>query len=323
MYRALMTEPLPLFEQEKRQVYKDIVDITVADRTDQDSLAQAIANYDAILVVYNLVSRQVIDAGKKLKVIGRYGIGTDNIDLKAATEHGIVVTYCPEYHLPTVAEHALALMFCLARRIVPSAIDVRKGNWEYTRFRGVDIEGKTLGLLGLGRTGALMGRKAALLGMRVIGYDPYVTQDMLGDAGIAVRSFDEVIREADFLAVHVPLDDRTRGSINREVFKKMKKTAMLINTSRGPVVDEDALHEALTSGEIAGAALDVMTKEPPGPGHKLYGLDNCIITPHTAWYTEEARWRLEMTGAQNVVDALTGKRPKYVRNAEVYAKKKG
>jgi len=320
MYKALMTEPLPLFEEEKRQVYKDVVEITVAERTDQDSLAQAVGDYDAILVVYNLVSRQVIEAGKKLKVIGRYGIGTDNIDLEAATEHDIVVTYCPEYHLPTVAEHALALMFSLARKIVPSVIDAKNGNWEYTKFRGVDIEGKTLGLLGLGRTGALMGRKAALLGMQVIGHDPYVTQEMLGDAGIAVRPLDEVIREADFLAVHVPLDDATRGSINSDVFGQMKKTAFLINTSRGPVVDEDALHDALTSGEVAGAALDVMTTEPPGPGHKLYGLENCIITPHTAWYTEEAMWRLEMTGAQNVIDALTGKRPKYVRNVEVYDK---
>ncbi len=320
MYKALMTEPLPLFEEEKKQIYKDVVEITVADKTDQDSLAQVIGDYDAILVVYNLVSRQVIEAGKKLKVIGRYGIGTDNIDLEAATEHGIVVTYCPEYHLPTVAEHALALMFSLARKIVPSVIDVHDGNWEYTKFRGADIEGKTLGLLGLGRTGALMGRKAVLLGMRVIGYDPYVTQDMLGDADILVASLDDVVRKADFLAVHVPLDDSTRGSVNAGVFSKMKKTAFLINTSRGPVVDEEALYDALAGGEIAGAALDVMTKEPPGKGHKLYGLENCIITPHTAWYTEEAMRRLEMTGAQNAVDALTGKRPKYVRNIEVYDK---
>lgn len=317
MFQGLITEPMPLIEREKAEIFNGVLDLEPAESLDEDYLTEKIKGRDALLVTYAKITRKTIEAGDKLKVIARYGAGTDNIDVEAATERGIPVTYCPEYHLPTVAEHALAHMFAIARQIPASAQSVKSGEWNYKQFRGVDIEGKTLGILGLGRIGATLAKKALGLDMKVIGYDAILTPEQVSVEGLRFASYDQVVKEADFLAICVPLTDETRGSINKQVFQQMKKTAFLVNTARGPIINEKDLHQALTSGEIAGASLDVMEKEPPGKSHPLYELDNVIITPHTAWYTEEAMVRLEMTSAQNAVDVLQGRKPKYIRNPEV------
>jgi D-3-phosphoglycerate dehydrogenase len=314
-----MTEPMPLLQKERELFFKEELKITTARECSETYLASAVSDYDALLVVYAQVSRKIIEAGRNLKVTVRYGIGTDNIDVGAATENRIVVTYCPEYHLPTVAEHTIGLMFALARHVADSDRHVRAGHWDYTEFLGVDIEGKTLGILGLGRIGRVVARKALALGMRVVGYDAYLTAGQIGVDGLVTADFEAVIREADFLVVSVPLTDKTRSMINADVLAKMKPTSFLINTARGPIVDEGALFEALVSGKIAGAALDVMAKEPPDRNHRLYGLDNVVLTPHTSWFTSEAMERLEMTAAKSAMDVLHGRRPQYVRNPEVLA----
>lgn len=321
-YKGLVTEPMPLFNEEKRKIFGNLIHLEVCEKIMEDYLAEVISDFDALLVVYARVTHKVIEKAANLKVIARYGIGTDNIDIKAATEHNIVVTYVPEYHLPTVAEHALVLMLSLARKIPQADRDVRAGNWEYRKFCGVDIEGKILGIVGLGRTGLTLAQKAQGLGLRVVGYDPYVNKkDVLKERQIGFVSFEELLRQSDFVSVHIPLSEETRNLFDTAQFGMMKCSAFFINTSRGAIVNETALYEALKNRQIMGAAVDVMSTEPPGSSNKLYELDNIIFTPHTAWFTKEAMLRLEMTAAQSVVDVLNGKKPKYVRNPEVYEKR--
>ncbi|MBN1437205.1 MAG: hydroxyacid dehydrogenase [Sedimentisphaerales bacterium] len=320
MNKALVVDTLPLFEREKRDIFAGQLELKMAESKDPQYLAEAVADCDAILVALSKIPANVIEAGKKLRVIARYGIGTDNIDIAQATAQGIVVTYCPEYHLPTAPEHVLALMFALARKICLGDLSVRQGNWDHTVAMGVDIEGKTLGILGLGRIGTKLAQKAAALGMNVIGYDPLVKAEQLNGLDIDVVDFDTVVKSADFLSICMPLTDQTQGLINASVFARMKDSAFLINNARGPIVDENDLYDALKGNVIAGAALDVMTQEPPGPGHKLYELDNVIITPHCTGSTVESMQRVEMTAAQSAVDVLAGKKPKYIRNPEVLDK---
>jgi len=322
MFNGLMTEPMPLLQKEKDLFFKKELRITTAKDCREPYLAEAVCDYDALLVVYAQVTRKIIEAGKNLKVIVRYGIGTDNIDLDAATEHGIVVTYCPEYHLPTVAEHIIGLMFALTRHLVESDRHVRIGCWDYTKFLGADLESKTAGILGLGRIGRIVARKTLALGMRAIGFDAHLTAAQIGVDGLVTTDFETVVREADFLVLSLPLTEKTRNLVNADTLAKMKPSAFLINTARGPIVDEEALYNALRSGKIAGAALDVMSKEPPDPHHKLYELENVILTPHTAWFTQEAMERLEMTAAKGAMDVLHGRKPQFVRNPEVLAKLK-
>lgn len=314
-----MTEKGAQFEEQKRRYFDGVLQPKVAERLDEDYLAEQVVGCDALMSVYVFakITRRVIEAGGTLKVIARYGVGTDNIDVAAATERGIVVTYLPSYHLPSVPELAIALLFALARRIPAGDRHVRAGQWRGELFCGVDVEGKTLGLLGLGRTGAMVARKALALGMKVVGYDASLGPEQVGIERLRHEGFDTVVREADFLSVHVPLTDQTRNLIDASVLARMKPTAYLINTARGPIVDEEALYDALKQQRIAGAALDVMATEPPGPHHKLYGLDNVIFTPHVGGTTVEATDRAVMTAAKSVVDVLRGRTPEYVRNPEV------
>lgn len=249
-----------------------------------------------------------------------YGVGTDNIDVACAAERGIVVTNAPLYHLPSMPEHVIALLFALARNITKADRSVRAGRWNHEEVIGTDVEGKTLGILGLGKIGSLVAKKAMALGMNVVGYDAYLSGAQAGLEGVRVLDCDSVIREADFLSIHVPLCDQTRNLVNREVFAKMKNSAYLINTSRGPVVDEEALYDALVNKKIAGAALDVMSPEPPVKDHKLLGLDNVVITPHCGGSTAEAFGRLGTTAAKSVVDVLEGRKPQFVCNPEVLGK---
>lgn len=322
MYTGLMTEPMPLLQKEKELFFKEELRITTAKDCSEPYLADAVGGYDALLVVYAQVTRKIIEAGGNLKVIVRYGIGADNIDIAAATENGIVVTYCPEYHLPTVAEHIVGLMFALTRHLVESDRHVKTGRWDYTKFLGADMEGKTVGILGLGRIGRVVAQKALALGMHVLGCDTYLTAAQIDVEGFLTADFEAVVQNADFLVLSLPLTDQTRNLVNAETLAKMKPSAFLINTARGPIVDEEALYDALGTGRIAGAALDVLNKEPPDPHHKLFGLDNVILTPHSAWYTREAMERLEMTAAKSAMDVLHGRKPQYVRNPEVLVKLK-
>ena len=319
MYKALITEPMPLFEEERKRYYDGILEVTIAERIDEDYLVKAIDDFDVLMVVYAKVTKRIIDAGKKLKVIARYGIGTDNIDVDYATTRSIPVVYSPEYHIPSVPEHILALMFALARRVTKADYSVKSGNWDYREFAGVDIEGKTLGIIGFGRIGRALAKKAFALGMKVICYDPYIADvDAHISKHVQFDSFDNVVSNADFLSICAPLTSLTKGLINRDVFAKMKPSSYLINTARGAIVSESDLYEALSNNTIAGAAIDVMEQEPPAVDNKLFNLQNIIITPHIAWFTEEATQRLEFTVAKGIIDVLNDKTPEYVANPEVF-----
>jgi len=324
MFKALQTETGFPFEKANQEVFKGIVETIPSKSHDENHLIDLVRDCDAVLSIYTpaKVTRKIIEAGKKLKVIGRYGVGTDNIDVTAATENGVAVVNCPIYHIPSVPEHVLALIFALARKIPAADRSVRRGQWNHEHFIGTEIEGKTLSILGLGRIGSTLAKKAVGLGMTVLGYDPYIPAGKADVPGLRVVAFDQAVAEADFLAVGMPLTDKTRNSIGANVFSRMKKTAYLINTARGPIVDENALYEALKSGRIAGAALDVMAAEPPGLNHKLYEFDNVVITPHTGGSTNESFARLGGLVARDVVNVLQGKMPRHLFNPKVLEKLK-
>jgi D-3-phosphoglycerate dehydrogenase / 2-oxoglutarate reductase len=324
MFKAVQTETGFPFEKDNQEVFKGILETIPTQSHDENHLIDRVQDCDAFLSIYTpaKVTRKVIEAGKKLKVIGRYGVGTDNIDVSAATEYGIAVVNCPIYHIPSVPEHILALIFALARKIPAADRSVRRGQWNHENFVGTEIEGKTLSILGLGRIGAALAKKAIGLGMTVLGYDPYVPAGKADIPGLRIVSFDQAVTEADFLAVGMPLTDETRNSIGEKIFSRMKKTACLINTARGPIVDEAALYNALKSGRIAGAALDVMATEPPGANHKLYEFDNVVITPHTGGSTKESFARLGGLVARDVVSVLQGKMPRHLFNPKVIDKLK-
>jgi D-3-phosphoglycerate dehydrogenase / 2-oxoglutarate reductase len=324
MFKGLQTETGFPFEKDNQEIFKGILETVATQSHDENHLIDLVRDCDAFLSIYTpaKVTRKVIEAGKKLKVIGRYGVGTDNIDVSAATENGIAVVNCPIYHIPSVPEHVIGLMSALARRIPAADRSVRQGQWNHENFVGTEIEGKTLSILGLGRIGATLAKKAIGLGMTVLGYDPYVPAVKADIPGLRIVSFDQAVAEADFLAIGIPLTDETRNSIGEKVFSIMKKTACVINTARGPIVDEAALYSALKSGRIAGAALDVMATEPPGVNHKLYEFDNVIITPHTAGSTKESFARLGGLVARDVVSVLQGKMPRHLFNPKVLGKLK-
>lgn len=322
MFKALITHSSTPFDDANNRIFDGKVESKLAESVDEDYLAEQVEDCDALCVVYVYAkaTQKVIESAKRLKVIARYGVGTDNIDLKAATELGVVVTNCPQYHLPTMPEHVIALLFALARKITIADRSVRDGRWNHEEAFGRDIEGKTLGILGLGKIGSLVAKKAMALGMNVVGHDSYLDADQIGIEGLKVTGFNSVIEQADFLSVNVPLCNDTINLIDADIFDKMKKDAYLINTSRGPVVDEEALYDALVNKSIAGAALDVMATEPPDKKHKLFGLDNVIITPHCGGSTVEALQRLGITAAKSVVDVLEGRKPESVCNMEVLKK---
>ena len=218
MYKGLITEPMPLFEEEKRKYYNGIIDVVVAEKTNENYLIDRIADFDVLQVVYAKVTKSIIEAKKKLKVIARYGIGTDNIDVATATKLSIPVVYAPEYHIPSVPEHILALIFTLARRIPEANQSVKSGEWNYKKFCGIDIEDKVLGIIGLGRIGKSLAKKAIALGMKVIGYDPYLSDNKAIKEKIVMKSLEEIIKESDFLVLCIPLTSETKGFINKNIF---------------------------------------------------------------------------------------------------------
>ncbi|MHB9097164.1 MAG: hydroxyacid dehydrogenase, partial [Syntrophales bacterium] len=268
-------------------------------------------------------TREIIEAADSLKVIGRHGVGVDTIDVKAATERGIIVVNTPNANAISVAEHTLTIIGALAKRVTVYNQAIRKGQWEIRNsYRAVDLDGKTLGLVGIGRIGSLVARKAAAaFNMKVIAFDPYVAPEKAQEMGIAlVPTSDDVFRQADVVSLHTPLTPETRGFVNAARLRLMKPSAFLVNFSRGEVVEEKALYEALKSGIIAGAAIDVYDPEPPLEDNPLFGLDNIILSPHSAALTQECVIRMAVGAAEGVVDVLSGKRPQFVVNPAVFKK---
>jgi D-3-phosphoglycerate dehydrogenase / 2-oxoglutarate reductase len=274
---------------------------------DGDSnLAETIGAYDAIVVRSGTkVTAELIERADRLKVIGRAGVGIDNVDVDAATRRGIVVANAPESTVVSAAEHTIGLLVALTRNIPQAHAALKQGRWERKSYGGVELADKTLGVLGFGRIGQQVARRASGLGMRVVAYDPFVAPERFRELGVArVESEDGVYAAADFITLHLPLTDETRGSIGSEAFARMRDGVRIVNAARGELVDEAALLEALRSGKVGGAALDVFSEEPyEGP---LLELDNVVVTPHLAASTEEAQDRAGVIIAEQVAAALEG-----------------
>ncbi len=274
---------------------------------DGDSdLSEAISRYDAIVIrSATKLTADVIDRAERLKVIGRAGVGIDNVDVDAATRRGIVVANAPESTVVSAAEHTIGLLVALSRNIPQAHAALKQGRWERKAYGGVELADKTLGVLGFGRIGQQVARRAAGLGMRVVAYDPFVAPDRFRELGVErVESTEDVYAASDFLTLHLPLTDDTRRSVGADAFAHMKDGVRLVNAARGELIDEEALLEALRAGKVGGAALDVFSAEPySGP---LLELDNVVATPHLAASTEEAQDRAGVIIAEQVAAALEG-----------------
>ncbi|CAA9433630.1 MAG: D-3-phosphoglycerate dehydrogenase [uncultured Rubrobacteraceae bacterium] len=283
-----------------------------------EELVEKIGAYDGLIIrSATTVTAEVIDHADNLKVVGRAGIGVDNIDIEAATKRGIIVANAPESNTIAAGEHTLGLMLAAARHIPAADTSLRGGEWKRSKFKGVEVAGKTLGLVGLGHVGTIVARGALGMRMRVLAYDPYVSEDRMRDMNVArAESVDEVLEQSDFVSLHVPRTPQTMGLINAETLEKMKPSAYLINVARGGIVDEGALYNALKEGTIAGAALDVF-KEEPTTDSPLFSLPNAVITPHLGASTVEAQDRAGVTAAEQVAVALRGRVPMNAINAPV------
>ena len=287
---------------------------------DKQPLTEAVADVQAILVRVAKLSADVIRAGKKLKIIGKHGVGYDNIDIPAATASGVIVTNTPLANSTSVAEHALALLLAVARRIGESDRDLARGAMRTQKvYQGVELSGKVMGIIGLGSAGLRLARMTGSgLGMRVLGFDPY--KEPWPDGVEHCRELDPLLTQADFISIHVPLTKETRNLIGKDALAKMKPTAVLVNTARGGIVDEAAVADAVKAGRPAGAGLDVVVDEPLQPSHPLNGVPNIILTPHVAGVTEEAMMRMAQDAAEDILRVLKGERPKYPVNREVLKK---
>jgi D-3-phosphoglycerate dehydrogenase / 2-oxoglutarate reductase len=292
--------------------------LLIAKTGSEEELLALVPQADAILTCFARVPSSVIRAGKKLQVVGRYGIGVDNIDVDEATRLGIPVTNVPAYCLDEVAEHALALLFSCARKVTHYHVDVQRGNWSLQGGMPMyRIRGRTLGILGFGKIGQTLASKSQSLGMNLIAYDPYMSAEAVQQHGVTLVSLEEIFAQSDFLSIHTPLTPDTEQLINRDNLRLMKPTSYVINTSRGAVIDQEALLEALLEEWIAGAALDVFVPERPSADHPLLAHPNLIATPHVAFYSEESVVELEIKAAENVAAILSGQKPAAVVNPQV------
>jgi D-3-phosphoglycerate dehydrogenase len=281
------------------------VEADVAIGLAPDALIERIGAYDGLAVrSATKVTAKVIAAANRLRVIGRAGIGVDNIDVSAASARGIVVMNTPFGNAITTAEHAIALMFALARQIPAADQSTQSGRWEKSRFMGVELTGKTLGVVGCGNVGSVVADRALGLKMKVVTYDPYLTPERAKGLGVEKVDFDALLRRSDFITLHTPLTDATRGMLNAAAFAKTKKGVRILNCARGELIVEPDLKAALESGQVAGVALDVFAEEPPG-NYSLFGVANVIATPHLGAATVEAQEKVALQIAEQMSDYLT------------------
>lgn len=270
-----------------------------------DELREALRDCTGLIVRSETkVTVELMDAATQLRVVGRAGVGVDNIDVAAATARGIVVMNAPDGNTITTAEHTIALLISLARRVPSANASLKSGMWERKKFIGVELQGKTLGIVGLGRIGRVVASRARAFGMNVIACDPFVAPDQARDLELESVTLDEVCARADFLTVHTPLTAETRGVIGADAFARMKQGVRIINCARGGLVDESALYDAIKNGKVAGAALDVFEQEPPPKDHPLLALDEVIVTPHLGASTSEAQEGVAVTVAEQMRDFL-------------------
>lgn len=320
-FRVLITDyAWPNLEIERAILSEVGAEIVVAPTGAAEEIIALASEADAILTCWKQVPVAALDAAPRCRIVSRYGIGLDNIPVAHATELGIVVTNVPDFCLDEVAEHTLALLFACGRRIVPQVDAVRSGQWDQTGARGTPrLRGQVLGLVGYGNIARAVAQRARALGLEIIAYTPRLAADALAPWGRATNDLGELLASADYVSLHLPLTEETRGLIDDDALAKMKPSAYLINTSRGAIVVESALLNALEQGQIAGAALDVMSSEPPPPDHPLLSHPRVIATPHVAFYSEAAIVDLATKAARHVVQALSGQVPDRVVNPAVLA----
>jgi D-3-phosphoglycerate dehydrogenase / 2-oxoglutarate reductase len=289
------------------QIFKDRgidVDFQPALGKDKEKLAAIIGNYDGLAIrSATKVTAKILEQAKNLKVIGRAGIGVDNVDIPAATARGIIVMNTPFGNSITTAEHAISLMLALARQIPEADASTRAGKWEKNKFMGVEMFGKTLGVIGCGNIGSIVADRALGLKMKVIAYDPFLSADRATNLGVEKVELEELFKRADFITLHTPLTDKTRNIINATAIKTMKKGVRIVNCARGGLVDEAALYEALKGGQVAGAAFDVFVTEP-ATENPLFGLPNVVCTPHLGASTSEAQENVALQIAEQMADYL-------------------
>ena len=301
--RVLVAETL---EQAGIDLLRERFEVGVRERTDEQTLASIIGDYDALMIkTYTRVSKPVIDNAKKLRIVARAGSGLDKVDLAYAKEVGLTVRNTPQANVVSVAELVFGLMLAVSRKLAAADRYVRsQAGWDRDRFTGVELAGKTLGIVGFGNIGKLVARRALAFDMQVVGYDPFVDAAGMAEHGVRkVETVDDVIDAADYIPVQGPLLGSTRGLFSTAQFARMKRNAIFINTARGEVVDEPALIAALKAGEIAGAGLDVYEAEPPNHP-ELLALDNVVLCPHIGAATREALNRMTVQAAEMIIDAL-------------------
>jgi D-3-phosphoglycerate dehydrogenase len=315
MIKILVSDSL---SEEGLKILNDVKDFQVDVKTGMkpEELKDVIKDYDALIVrSATKANKGIIEAADKLKVIGRAGVGLDNVDLAAATERGIVVMNAPAGNTISTCEHTMSMLLAMSRNIPQSNSSTRKGEWKRSKFMGIELYKKTLGIVGLGRIGREVARRAASFGMKIKGYDPYLSKEVAEELGIEVVELNELLKTSDFITVHVPLTDDTTHMISDKQFDMMKKGARVINCARGGIIDEQALIKAVKEGKIAGAALDVFESEPPDPNSELLKLDNVTVSCHLGASTEEAQVNVAIEIAECVSDFLLGRG---IRNAANY-----
>ena len=304
--------PFPSLDPAKKALEDANAEVVQAPSSSEEDIIKAAENADAILVTYAKLNENILRSLKNCKAIGRFGIGVDNIDLKVAGELGISVNYVPDYCLDEVSDQAMAMIISMARKIPQSNKLVQSGRWEMPAVVPMyRLRGKTVGLIGFGNIPRLMTPKAQAFGFNVIASDPYAPKELFEKYGVESVSMDELYERSDFISVHAPLLPETKGLVNKDAFKKMKDTAIIVNTARGPLINEKDLVEALDKNEIGGAGLDVVETEPLPENSPLIGRDNVILAPHTAFYSVEALEELQTKAASDVARVLNGEEPVY------------
>lgn len=315
-YKVVMTDHVyPDLEMEKKLLSEAGVDFAFIDTRNEGVIANAVRDADAVITCYANITAEIIRGMSKCKSISKTGIGVNNINVEQATKQGIRVLNVSDYCVEEVSDTAVALILSLTRRIPFLRDNVQKGAWSRLGSENITrLNGKTLGFLGFGNIARRTAEKMKPFGVKMIAYDPYIQAESAQSMGVAIADLGRVLRESDVLSLNLPLTDETKKIIDKEALSKMKRTALLVNTARGPLIDEEALCSALQEGEIAGAGLDVLSDEGNISGNPLFSAPNAVITPHAAFYSIEATQELREKVLADVLSVLAGKAPRYQVN---------
>lgn len=324
MYKVVITDKeYENINQEISILKKVNAQVIVYQFKDEDDIIRVAKDCDGLITQFANISKRVIDGLEKCQVISRYAIGLDNIDITAATERGICIANVPDYCIDEVSNHTIAMILALSRKILFLDKSVKSGTWDYKVAKKIhNLRGQTIGIVGFGRIAKMVIDKIRPFGVNVIVYDPFVPAQVISDLGGAKVDFEQLIIESDIVSIHVPLLESTKHMFNKDVFTKMKDTAILVNMGRGPVIEETDLIWALENKQIAGVGLDVTDPEPILVDNLILKMDNVIITPHAAYYSEDSQMELQAKAAFSVAQVLSGYYPKYLANSEVKKKLK-